>query len=177
MKKPKNWLEQRLTILTEIRNDEPERDWSVREISEEMKKNELVRRFNPNYGKSTAHRDLALINKQLISKREELAEHYIHTQLEITDNLIEDLLDEYQAVDDNVYEDHESIVKAKTNLAKTILSIQKRQSAILPIDMPKKLLVDNNFRFDIEHFYQIQRSVDDLILLEDPAVIDGDFDS
>lgn len=187
IKRPKNWIEQRLTILTEIRNNEPERDWSVREVAEEMQKHELVQRFQPNYGKSSAHRDIALINQQLASKREELAESYIHTQLEITDELIDDLMDEYRSLTQSDFESYdedgspdvfankEKLIKAKVNLSKAILMAQKRQASILPIDAPKKLSIESSHRFDIEHYYQIQQDVNSL-LLDDPTVVDGDFE-
>lgn len=173
-KKPSNWVEQRLTILTEIRNNDAAREWTVRDLAEEMQKHELVQRFQPNYGKSSAHRDIALINKQLVQKREELAESYIHAQLEITEEMIDDLVDEYRSLASGDFEDIESFLRTKVNLSKAILGVQKRQASILPIDAPKKLSIESSHRFDIEHFYKIQEGVNNL-LLDDPTVIDGDF--
>lgn len=175
-KKPKNWTEQRTAILAEIRNDEPDRDWSVREVAEAMQKHELVKRFQPNYSKSTAHRDIALVEQNLVKKRDELAESYIFHQLETTDNILEDLLDEYESIAEYEFEEKERFIKTKVALAKTILAVQKRQASILPIDMPKKINIESNHRVDIEHFYQIAQKVDTLIL-DDPTIIDGEYDS
>ena len=175
LKKPKNWIDQRLTLLTEIRNDHPEREWSVRDLAEEMQKNELVVRFQPDYSKSSVHRDLILIDKQLSKRREELAESYIHYQLEITEELIDDLMEEYRSFADYEFEDRADLVKAKVNLAKAILAAQKRQASILPIDAPKKLSIETAHKIDIEHFYQIQQKAA-LFKLDDPTVIDGDYE-
>lgn len=175
MKKPPNWIDQRLALLTEIRNDQSDKDWSVRDLADEMQKHPLVQKFQPNYSKSTAARDLALINQQLAHKREELAESYIHAQLEVVDSIIEDLVNEYDKLIESDFENIEKFLKTKVNLTKAILMAQKRQASILPIDAPKKLSIESSHRFDIEHFYQIQQGVNNL-LLDDPTVIDGDFE-
>jgi hypothetical protein len=175
IKKPSNWIEQRLTVLTEIRNNEPERDWTVREVADAMKQHPLVKQFQPTYGKSTAARDIALINEQLVHRREELAQAYIHAQLELTDEIIEDLVDEYRKLTESDFEDIEKFIKTKVTLSKAILLTQRRQASILPIDAPKKLSIESSHRFDIEHFYQIQQGVNNL-MLDDPTVVDGEFE-
>lgn len=179
MKKPINWVDQRLAILTEIRNDDPSRYWTARETAEAMKKNELVRKFQPNYSKSTAHRDIVAINDELIEKREELAKSYIISHLEVTDDLIANLVAEYNAVDTGdhtlLFDDHLDVIKAKISLTKAILAAQKRQAAVLPIDMPKKVTIAAEGGFDIEHFYQIRENAKKSILLDDPTIIDGEF--
>ena len=175
LKKPKNFIEQRLTLLTEIRNNQPERDWSVRDLAEEMQKQELIARFQPDYSKSSAHRDLILIDQQLARKRAEPAESYLHYQLEITEELIDDLMDEYRGLAEYEFEDMSELVKAKVNIAKAILAAQKRQASILPIDAPKKLSIETAHKIDIEHFYQIQQRAS-LLLLDDPTIVDGDFE-
>ena len=176
IKRPKNWVEQRLTLLTQIRNNQSEKDWSVRDLAEEMQKHELVRKFQPNYSKSSVHRDLALINQQLSHKREELAEEYIHTQLEIIDDMIEELVEDMEELNIEDFKDSEAYYKTKVGIAKTILQAQRRQANILPIDAPKKLMLESKHRIDIEHYYQI-RDRANAIMLDDPTVIDGEFDT
>ncbi len=179
MKKPINWIEQRLTILTEIRNDDPGRSWTSRETAEAMQKHELVRKFQPNYSKSTAHRDIVAIDDQLIEKREELAISYILSHLEVTGDLIANLIEEYVDVDtgnhDLMFDDHLDVIKAKVTLTKAILAAQKRQAAILPIDMPKKVTIAAEGGFDIEHFYQIREEAKKQVMLDDPTIVEGEF--
>ena len=179
MKKPTNWIDQRLTILTEIRNDDPARSWTARETADAMKNHELVKKFQPNYSKSTAHRDIVAIDDQLIEKREELAVSYILFHLEVTDDLIADLVEEYHNVKTGdhtlMFEDRTDVVKAKVNLTKAIIAAQKRQADVLPIDMPKKITVAAEGGFDIEHFYQIREQAKKQIMLDDPTMVEGEF--
>ena len=180
IKRPRNWTEQRLTLLAEIRNSRADKDWSVRELADEMQKHELVRRFQPAYSKSSVHRDLSLINNQLASKREELAEEYIHTQLDILDDAVENLVADLERLEmmkdsyEEEFRDAEAYYKTKVNLYKTLLLVQRRQASILPIDAPKKLMLESSHKIDIEHFYQIAERAN-VLQLDDPTIIDGDF--
>jgi hypothetical protein len=173
-KKPSNWLDQRLTILTEVMNNDTEKDWTVREVADTMRQHPTILMFQPTYGKSTAARDLAIVNKELSKKRHELAEEYIAIQLHVTDELIEDLLKQYDELDDeDAYIDLERKVRSKVAIAKAINTLFVRQANILPIDIPKKIEVAQKHSFSLEDFLELrQRAVGQL---EDPTVIEGYF--
>jgi chemotaxis protein histidine kinase CheA len=180
MRRPKNWTERRLTILSEIRESDIERDWSVRDLAGEMQKNPLVQKYQPTYSKSSCHRDVALLNNQIASKREELAETYIHVQLDILDDVIGSLVSDLERLEqisetyEDEFRDAEAYYKTKANLIKTLLQAQRRQANILPIDSPKKLMLESTHKFDIEHYYLIAQQAG-VLELDDPTIVEGEY--
>ena len=173
-KKPKNWLDQRLTILTEVMNSDTEKSWTVRDIQEAMRAHPAIQEFQPNYGKSTAARDLAVINQEMSKRRKDLAEGYIVSQLNLTESLIDDLYEEYHSLDkpDNWVEPDKK-ARAKVALAKAINTLFVRQANILPIDIPKKIEIDNKHTFGLEDYLEIREIAGEL---DDPTVVEGDYD-
>lgn len=141
------WVAQRRAILAEIIAAEPTRRWSTREMAEAMRDHDIVGAAMPNYGHMTAHRDWLAISEELALRRRELAEQYIDTQLEITDNLLDDLLQEYQELGALRNDDDPDFqlkkMKVKKDLVQAMDRVLARQQTLIPVAVPKQVQVDS----------------------------------
>lgn len=160
------WREKRREILMCIIATDPSRNWSYRDLAEEMRQNELVLAAQPNYGYSTAYRDWLVVRDELKEKRDELAGEYISTQLDITEGLIEGLMDDWEAlkridIDDIDTEDDVkvllSIIAAKKDIVTAVDKVMSRQQTLIPIAVPKHHVVDNNNNINLDVFHQLRR--------------------
>ena len=73
---------------------DPDRKWSVRDMASEAQKLDWFITHQPLYSKSTASKDYTAVIDDIKEHREELADHYIRTHLETTDDLLDDLLEQ-----------------------------------------------------------------------------------
>lgn len=178
------WRDQRRAIMMEIINNDPTRHWSVRDLEDEMRKHPLIQKIQPKVGKSTIHRDWLYVKEELAEKRIELAGEYIDYHLNVTDYLLGDLLTEYQKIgeiDLDAIEDEDlkaqlllNRLSDKQKLVTAIDKVMKRQSTLVPIEVPKKLEIEDNKKvtFYAEKFNAIREQVDAKFL---PDIEEGDY--
>jgi hypothetical protein len=153
-----NWIEMRRTILAELIAAKPSANWTSEKMAEEMRAHHIVKSVQPNYSVNSARRDWLTIRGELATKRIELADEYIARQLEVVDNQLERLLEEWDDVesiqkpDPIVLEDGTRIEMSDIEFAnkklmlyerlnKSIERLMARQAKLLPIEVPKKLEV------------------------------------
>ena len=178
------WRDQRRAVMVEIINNDATKNWSIRDITEAMLEHPLIQQVQPKLSKSTVHRDWLAVKDELAEKRVELAGDYIDYHLNITDYLLNDLMSDYQAIDsidtDNI-EDEELRARIlldrigdKEKIIRSIERMMKRQSTLVPIEVPKKLEIDDNktVTFYSERFIEIQKRAN--MELSD-GIEDGDF--
>lgn len=148
------WRDQRRTLLLEIVNSDPTRDWSIRDLTEKMLQIPDIIRNQPNLGKSTIHRDFLAINGELKSRREELASDYLDRQLDLSEKLIADLYVQYNTIDD-VLQDIDEIddpaeraklkldaLSKKATITSAIDRLLGREAKLLPLEVPRKMEID-----------------------------------
>lgn len=181
------WVEQRRSILVDVINEEPTKNWSVREIALAMQLHPVVSSIQPSYSKSTAHLDWLAIKGELKEKREQLASEYIDYQLRVTNGLLEDLESKYYeraAVEADIDEIEDPFMRAQARIAlmnsqrgliNAMETVMRRQSRLVPIDVPKQVQVDSrHVHLDIETFLQIRERVNSQLLSEG-EVIEGEL--
>jgi len=182
------WRERRHTILLEIIGKDPTRRWSVRDIAAAMRRNPIISQVQPNYSHSTAHRDYLAIKEELREKREDLATDYISSQLEITENLLDDLTRQYEEVkqisvddvDDPATRAQIAIKKIglKKDLVAAIDRILARQQTLVPIAVPKKLdISEKKLNVNLDALLALKGRIDEVPRIESPDIIDGQFSS
>lgn len=148
----KKWREQRQTILAELIADRPHENWSWRAMAIAMQSHPVVAKAQPNYGHMTAKRDWLAIHDELKERREELASEYIDAQLELTEQLLEDIQEEYEllnSIDLEELEEKERAgfilqrIRAKKDLVASVDKLLQRQQTLVPMEVPRRLQVDN----------------------------------
>ena len=176
--------------LIEMISADPNKRWSVRVMAEEAKKLPWFQENQPRYSKNTASKDYTMIMEDIKEHREELADHYIRTHLSRTDEMIEDLEDQLDALEDEerllqmlidsyddqlsgMKDDWEEIGKIRKDLSSALSQrskIRKEQrdinTSILQVMRRQSTLVPIQVPFEqkttgqVDHSYQL--TIDDL---------------
>ncbi len=163
------WIQIRRDILKEVIASDVNRTWSVRELTAEMLKNELIQKGQPNLGKSVVHRDWLAIRNSIHKDIKELAAEYTEKQLEQLDHSTADILDEIEKLKAITYDDiaePEDVIKLKAKVAsqvksltETLLKIQTRESKIVPNEAPKIINVEEKKHFTIDMFHSARQEL------------------
>jgi hypothetical protein len=164
----KHWIEQRRAILLEIINEQPEKRWSRRQVHEAMKRHPMVREIQPDYSLYTAHTDYVSVFNEIKDRREQLADDYITMQLEIAGYFIDDLLKEYENLNeiDPEWINDVSVradfvldrIDKKTKLQAGVERMFKRIGTLVPTEIPKQLQIDQRqVVMTIDRFQQLAK--------------------
>ena len=176
-----HWIALRQEILAKILASKPNNNWTPAKIAEAMKLDPIVSEAQPKYSIVTARRDWYSLSGDLARRRGELVDIYLNDQLEQTDNLLDDLLDEWSNLKEvDIDYDSETSpatqasqkIKAMNTLSQAIERLMKRQANLLPLEVPKKLEIEER-RINLDIFLEArnQRSA-----LKEGVVIDGTFE-
>jgi len=184
------WRTQRRAILTEVINSDPTKHWSMRDLEEAMRAHPLIQQVQPRLGKSTIHLDWLAVKNELAEKRKELAGEYIDHHLQISEYFIQDMMEEYEKINSiNVDDISDPDIRAqvilsrmaeKDRIIKAVDRMMKRQSTLVPIDVPKKLEIDDQKRitFNVERFLDMNKQAEQFLGdgIEEGEYVDADDD-
>lgn len=203
----KKVVEERRKIIMEMIMKHPTKKWSYRMMAEEARKLPWFREFMPSYGSATAHRDYLAVLEETKERREQLAEQYLVTQLDALEESIYDVSSDIISLGgltemvEKVQSDYKEyttkldkeqagpffdrliqitkFVKAKESLYNTMLRLQKRQSALVPMEVARELNVTQqtiNLDMFIEARKQMELNNGHTKTLDDGNTVDGVFE-
>lgn len=179
----RNWIEQRKAIMAEVMASDPGNRWTYEQLSNAMKSNPLVARYQPAYSIMTARRDFLALKDELKERRGELAGEYIATQLEIADDIIQDLWQDYQELNkvnpQDLVPDHRAQylkdrIEKKDQITRAIERMFKRQAALIPdLEAPKQVQVSSiSVTMTNDEFLELKKRA--LQPPDDEDIIDGE---
>lgn len=180
-----HWIEMRQEILAKIIASKPNAKWTDEKMAEAMRGDSLVAVSQPNYSATTARRDWLAIRQELHVKRIELADKYISHQLELSETMLDDLVNQWEEIDrlelpetndqDGDELNHINLFIHKVNLydklGKAIERVLQRQSMLVPVQVPKKVEIKSQ-TFNLDMYLEAKQKA----ALTDENVIEGDFD-
>ena len=161
----KHWIEQRRLILLEIINSAPEKRWSRRDVLEAMRNHPVVSETQPTYSLYTAHNDYVSVFSEIKDRREELADDYITRQLEIAGYFVDDLLEEYENLNniDVEWLDDPQLkaeflsdrIDKKVKIQTGVERMFNRIGKLIPIEVPKQLQIDQHTVMTLDTFQRL----------------------
>lgn len=154
--------------MLDIISEDPSRQWTYRDLAMSMRSNELVSSAQPRYSAATAYRDWLVVLNELKERRGEMASMYIDSQLNIADDLMEGLMDQWDAIDAiDLYEIEDpaervmmslKLIAAKKDIVIAIDRVMARQQTLVPIAIPKRVEVDNrHVSMNLDYFQEQRR--------------------
>jgi hypothetical protein len=155
-----HWIAMRRSIMAEIIAANPNVNWTSGKLAEAMLEDPRVREAHPRYSSVTAQKDFLSLTRELSDKRTELVEDYLSIQLELTDDILTDLTQEWNDLleEEVVYDNEEAPpimqrvakIKAMNTLSMAMERAMVRQSKLLPLDVPKQINVEKrSFNLDM----------------------------
>lgn len=172
----------RQAILAEIIAEQPSHDWTPAKIAEAMRDHEIVRGVQPRYSVVTARRDWYSLSNELAQSRKEMVDVYLNHQLETTEELLDDLIEEWnslRAEEIEYYEDappplvqRAARIRAINALGQAIERVLKRQASLIPIEIPRKLEIEEK-RINLDIFLEARTRQQKRI---NERIIDGEYE-
>jgi len=171
--------------MAEIIAAKPGNNWTPEKLALAMRENETVSAIQPKYTSMTARRDWHSLSNELAHNRKELIDIYLNQQLEIVDGLLEDVITEWEELR-NTPVDEESemplLVQMATKarslnaLGQAIERLLGRQAALIPIEVPKKLQIEER-RINIDLFLEARNRQENKLRTKlGDGVIDGQYE-
>lgn len=175
----------RRNLILEMIMENPNRNWSYRQIAEEARKLPWFQKNMPNYTHETARKDYAIIKQETRARREELAEDALVKQLDEVDDQIASVLTDLENLGDLIdygasIEEINQYVNAKNKLLISLDRLWAKQSKLLPIDIPKKVEIDSR-HITLDAYLQIQKEYKQELgqpksMLHD-GIIEGEYET
>lgn len=174
----------RRNLILEMIMENPNRNWSYRQIAEEARKLPWFQQNMPNYTHETARKDYAIIKQETRARREELAEDALVKQLDEVDDQIASVISDLENLGDLIdygssIEEINQYVNAKNKLLTSLDRLWAKQSKLLPIDIPKRVEVDSR-HITLDAYLQIQKEYKHELAAPRTAlgdgVIEGEYD-
>lgn len=177
-----HWISMRQSILAEIIAGKPSNDWTPQKIADAMREHELIKEVQPKYSITTAKKDWYALSSELAHNRKELVDIYLQQQLEITEEMLEDLIGEWNSLlaeEVEYYEDappplvqRAAKIRSLNALGQAMERILKRQANLIPIEVPKRLEIDER-RINLDIFLEAKTRQQKRI---QETIIDGDYE-
>lgn len=177
-----HWIAMRQAILAEIIASQPSHEWTPQKMVEAMRENEQIKAVQPMYSITTAKKDWYALSNELAQNRKELVDVYLQQQLELTEEMMDDLVSEWNNVlaeEIEYYEDspppsmqRAAKIRSLNALSQAMERVLKRQAALIPIEIPRRLEIDER-RINLDVFLEAKMRQQKLI---GEKIIDGEYE-